>query len=81
MISREKCLEWARQANLIKPEPAFGHVIGIENMTYANIEALINHAYAEGQKDMRERAATKAASYRMIGAGTIAGAIRDLEIE
>ena len=48
MISREKCLEWVREA-----EEQCRHPYSFEDYT----ETLVNRAYAEGQKDMRERAA------------------------
>ena len=46
-ISREKCLEMG--------DEIYGKTYWNEAMT-ERLEALINRAYAEGQRDMRERA-------------------------
>ena len=45
--TREQCLRWAEESRLIKREPAIGHVVGIENLTYHNIEALCHRAWNE----------------------------------
>ena len=65
MIPREKCLEWAKEANISTDwHPATNE-----------IEALINRAYAEGQKDMRERVLATSAYGHII-----ADEVRNLEI-
>lgn len=66
MISREKCLE---MADSLAKECTSGDEF---------LEILINRAYAEGQKDMRERAAKVCDD---LAANICEGYIRALEIE
>ena len=56
-ISREKCLEMVREEDL---DWQRGFCLSGETNRY---EALINRAYAEGQRDMRDRIIDKLGSY------------------
>ena len=68
-ISREKCLE---MADRLAKECTSGDEF---------LEALINRAYAEGQKDMREQAAKLCDTEASIVGEMLAEEVRELEIK
>lgn len=74
MIGREKCLEMAVDSGF----EAIPESPEVFDCTEDEIEILINRAYAEGQKDMRERAAKVCDDW---AANICEGYIRALEIE
>ena len=78
-ISREKCLEMAQEAGFAYE----GSGDGLYICNTCDIEDLINHAYAEGQKDMLERAAKEIEKYVMLAGfkTTLIDALENLEIE
>ena len=77
--TREQCLAWAREAGTPYVNR---HYPGITSFgfTEKTLEALVLRAYAEGQKDMRERAASELET-GIFGHGECAEEVRKLKIE